>query len=287
MANVIHSKIYREMFMDVFQERARTNTVASMISKMHEGQYATSINNPYRDVAVTVSGSTTAIDPCAVAAGSMLCELDINDFTTFNETIFVNDYISTTEKVCETNEEYTNVDLMAASLKEQTQAMIEAVDRYVLTEADAQATLTLPAIIDAATAKAAMEGVTGLLSGFSGGFRDRFVVIGNSLYPFFVDLVSNVQTPFGDAALETGDVFNYMGIDILVVRDAQMPSAARALAGIKGSIDTYMDPVVRSGEKDAIPSVPTKVSLEKVRYQLVYLQTKIWALNLDKVIRIG
>lgn len=282
MANTIAPEVFREVFSTTLQERTRTNTVAGIITKMRMGEFGATFNNPYRSETVTTSGTSASVD-------DRLCEIDVQPFTVTNEKVELLDYISSAEEICETNEAYTIVDLDADRMKEMTQAMIEAVDRKVLADASTQAVLaTTTPVTDAATAKAAAQEIVAFLSGFAGGMSNRFMVMGNSTYQYFIDLVSQVATPFGDRTLETGDVFTYLGMEVIVVRDSQMPAGVTILSGIKGAIDLYWDQFgVREGRRQLTPTGPNpelKVSLKDARYRLIYLAVKIWFTNLDKVV---
>lgn len=278
MANTIAATAFTETRNGFLQEKITTNTVASDICNIHQNMYQEYIRTPYRSDA-TVSQST-----------GLLCEATITNFTVTDDFVKLEDAVYSSERVCPSNEAYTDVDLTKASMDEMNRGLVEAVDAKMIADALATtgiAAITATAITNAATAKTAAEQIVGELAGYGGRLSDRFIVMDNDMFIHFLDAGATPATEFGDRVLETGDLYVYMGLYIYVVRSGQI-TAGKILAGVKKSIDLYIDEVgIRTETLQDRATAADKVNLNKVRVALLYVAVKIWEQKKSQVVELG
>ncbi len=278
MANTIAANAYTETRNGHLQAKIRTNTIASDICNIHTNKYQEYIRTPYRSDAVASSGT------------GRVCEVDVQDFTVTDDYVKLEDYISYSERVCPSNEAYTAVDLTKASMDEINKGMIEEIDKKVFTDALATTgivSVTATQITSAAEAKTACEQIVGALAGYGGKLSDRFIVMDNDMFIHFLDAGAAPATDFGDRVLETGDLYTYLGLYIYVVRSGQI-AAGEILAGVKKSIDLYLDEVgMRTEDLQDRASAADKVNLNKVRVALMYVAVKIWEQKKKAVVKLS
>lgn len=290
MANTINAEIIRTARSTAFLEDVQSNLVASKVANIRKDQRDKVIHNPYRDRAVATIGT----------AGTQVCEITPNDITTGDESITIDVPITVAEAYCADEKRFTTVDLEAESLREMNNALYQAVDRHFISEAIAQATRTVPAITDSATADSSTRTALSKIAGLSGApLRDRVAIIGTDLVPYFMELGAT-QVRLEPSDLLTGDIYNLNGFEVYVVNndtDATLNSlpvqipAGEFLLMARNAVDLYIEDIEGKGmnirTKEVSATTGGNISLKEAQYAVVYVKTKIWRNRLPLVFKKG
>lgn len=291
--NIIPQAAFRSMKSSVFQERCRTNTVVAQIAKMHKDKKNCTIYSPYRGNSVIISGSMDPMNPCdTTTPGNKICSIPVQVAEHAYETCQLTEWFASAEAFCEDTVGYTDLPLLAQSIKEQTIALEEELDRRVLADIAAQVGLSadIPAPTTPEEVCTLIACLLAKFAGCAGAQGNYFIVMGNSKMKIFAQHFMNRETIFGDSVLQTGSWGKVGGMDVYVIKDNQMPAGVCLIAGLKGAVDVYLDEFgLRYGERPVTPAgnqiledQPT-VCFADVSTTRMYYCAKVWLGMIDRL----
>lgn len=271
-SNVYHAELFREIAFTSFVEDLLSATVADMISDIHKNMFGAVIRQPEIDRTKIVINERDAYQ----------CEVDINSTIETDETVFTMDKtLDATFEVCPWDEAYTTMNLTAEAQKIVNEEMILAVDKYILDKALNLATLTVPAIADAATAKAAVTAANVAFIGKRANKGMKTIVAAASMYPFFEELFTSRISVLGDSVLLSGELATISGWNVVFTDDAQMTNPAEVIFAVGKPLDTYIDEAGFSSITDRYKESAdsTKVNLNKLHITQLNIGSTLWKGN--------
>lgn len=280
MANTLSTKSYRDKYRQSTLEQALRNMlVAEKICQVDRSDLKT-LQNPYG------SAPTAAVQ---AIAGTYTPA----DYTLTDDTLTVNNEVIVSEHIFDFESSLSQFDLFAARFDEQTYAVANKIDRFVLNNLteDCTGTYTTPAGgFTAANVNTILANLGGKLAGYADVYKGLFLVIENTDVAGFIEAQMTSGFSFADSALNNGFLTSQGGFDIYVVRTGTFASetlgtttytnSGHRVAGVKG-VATYASP---RGIKFEEKQVSGKTGMETVTY--AYIGFKMWAPKADLVIDI-
>lgn len=278
-ANVYHARLFREIAYTSFLEDLISATCGSMISNIHRNKFGAVIRQPEMDRSKIVVNKRDAYQ----------CELDINSTIETDETIFtMGTALDATFEICPWDEAYTEPNLTQEAMRLVNEEIMLAVDNFILEEAIAQATNTVGAITDAASAEAVICEVEGMFVGLRSLPGTRVIVAANTMYAFFKELFVSRMTVLGDEVFLSGQLKTIAGWDICFIDSANHPDPTKVIFAVGKPLDTYIDEAGFShGERFKESGDPTKVNLNKVYFHQLNIGTKVWNTNQVRLVIAG
>lgn len=274
MANTIATKVYRDKYRKASLDKLlRKALVAEAIAQVDRSGTKT-IQNPYGSQPTAVVQSITG-------------RYNIQDYTTTDDALTVNQEVIVAEHVYDFEQTLTNFDVFASRVDEQNFSVAAAIDKYVLNDfvKNAGDTYSSPSggFQTAANLPVIIANLLSRVAGYEAQFKGTYLVVENT------DLIGIIQQQFAsgfsfaDAALRNGFVDSYAGVDIYVVRTGTFATYSagsnsffnqgKRLFGVKG-MNTYATPRdIRFEEK----MVSGKTGREVVTYG--YIGSKVWAVK--------
>ena len=250
-----------------------------MISDIHRNKFGAVIRQPEMDRSKIVIDEKDAYQ----------CEVDVTSTIETDETIFtMQKTLSAAFEICEWDEAYTEPNLSQEAMRLVNEEMILAVDKYILTEALAQATNTVAAITDAATAEAAVCEVEGMFAGLRSLPGTRVIVAANTMYGFFKELFVSRMTVLGDEVFLSGQLKSIGGWDICFIDAGNHPDPTKVIFAVGKPLDTYIDEAGFShGERYKESGDPAKINLNKIKFHQLNIGVKLWKTNEVRLVVAG
>jgi len=281
MANTIASKVYRDkMRSKTLASALRNMLVAEKVCLVDRDSVKT-IQNPYG------SAPTTTVQ---ALAGTY----SINDFTTTDDTLTVNNEFITAEHIKDFETALANFDLFSNRLNEQIASVAIAVDRFVINNLleDGTGTYTTPVggFTTAANINQIFGDLVSKVAGYSETFNGLFLILENTDLTGLIQAQMTNGFSFADSALNNGYLTSMLGIDIYVVRSGTFAdetlgtttytNAGHRCFGVK-NMATYAAPRGINYEEKAVSG---KTGKEVVTYG--YIGFKLWATKASLIVDI-
>lgn len=176
------------------------------------------IQNPY-------SGQPVAAVTAIASAGTY----SVSAWTQTDDTLTVTDEVAYGEHIYGFEQLLNNYDLFATRMEEQSFAIAERIDHFVLNSLceDATGSYTTPAggFVTAANINTIMSNLISKVAGYADMYKGMFLVIENTDVVGFIQAQASNGFSFADAALKNGFMDSYMGVDIYVVRSGRFVDA--------------------------------------------------------------
>lgn len=267
--NVYDAELFREIEFTFFQEELLPKTVAAMISEMEMNKFGAIIRAPQFDRSKIVVSVDDAYQ-CTVTQNSTL--------ETSSETFTIDKTLSSAFDVCPWDEAYQTMNITAEGNKVMNEQMLFAIDTYVLGQALAQATNTLTAIVDDATAQTAVTEANTYFAGLAATPGSKVIVAPNTMYSFFQDLFIDRMTIVGDNVLLTGNLETIGGWTIAFVDASIHPDPTKVIFAVGKPLVTYIDELGYNEEWRYVESGdPTITNRNKRYFRQLNIGTKIWS----------
>lgn len=242
--NTISSRGWRDKYRSAtMQQILRNALVCEKVCEVDRSDNYR-IQNPY-------SSQPVAAITALASAGTY----SVSAWTQTDDTLTVTDEVAYGEHVFGFEQLLNNYDLFATRIEEQSYAVADRIDSFVLNNLceDATGTYTTPAggFTSAANINVIMSTLISKVAGYADTYKGLFLIIENTDVPGFIQAMATNGFSFADAALNNGWMSAYMGVDIYVVRsgrfvDATIGSATvtnsgHRVFGVKG-VSTYAQP---------------------------------------------
>lgn len=281
MANTIASKVYRDkMRSKTLASALRNMLVAEKVCLVDRDSVKT-IQNPYG------SAPTTTVQ---ALAGTY----SVNDFTTTDDTLTVNNEFITAEHIKDFESSLANFDLFSNRLNEQIASVAIAVDRFVINNLleDGTGTYTTPVggFTTAANINQIFGDLVSKVAGYSETFNGLFLILENTDLTGLIQAQMTNGFSFADSALNNGFLTSMLGIDIYVVRSGTFAdetlgtttytNSGHRCFGVK-NMATYAAPRGINYEEKAVSG---KTGKEVVTYG--YIGFKLWATKASLIVDI-
>ena len=281
--NTLSTKTYRDKYrMATLDTILRRALISQSICEVDNGD-AKTIQNPYgTQPSATIQTLSGNYSPA--------------DFTTTDDTLTVNYEVIVSDHVYDFENLLSNFNLFANRTEEETFAVAEKIDKFVLNELldNAGESYSTPSGgFTADNVPIIMSNLIAKVAGYSDAYKGLFLVIESTDVPGFIQKQVASGFSFADAALKNGFMTSYMGVDIYVTRpgtffDGTMDSvsaltftnATHRLFGVK-KVATYASPrSIHFEEK----SVSGKTGKEIATW--AYVGFKLWTLKANLIVDI-
>ena len=216
MANTLSTKTLRDKYRKAQIELAlRKSVVAEKVCIVDRSDLKT-ISSPYLTaIAVTVQAVAGTYSPAAI--------------TTTDDTLTVADEFIAATHIFHFEEATSNFDLFFTANKGMTNALVEAVDKWVINNLceDGTGAYTTPAggFTTAANVVTILSNIISQTSGYADAINGLYVIVENTDLTGIVQAQVATAFNFADAAANNGLVTNMMGVDIFVVRSGTFVDA--------------------------------------------------------------
>ncbi len=281
MANTIASKVYRDKLRSKTLASALRNMLVAEKVCLVDRDSVKTIQNPYG------SAPTTTVQ---ALAGTY----SVNDFTTNDDTLTVNNEFITAEHIKDFESALSNFDLFSNRLNEQIASVAIAVDRFVINNLleDGTGTYTTPAggFTTAANINQIFGDLVSKVAGYSETFNGLFLILENTDLTGLIQAQMTNGFSFADSALNNGYLTSMLGVDIYVVRSGTFAdetlgttaytNSGHRCFGVK-NMATYAAPRGINYEEKAVSG---KTGKEVVTYG--YIGFKLWATKASLIVDI-
>lgn len=217
MANTLSSKTLRDKYRAAQVQQALKKAVVAEKVCIVDNSDLKTISSPYLTaIAVTVQAVAGTYSPAAI--------------TTTDDTLTVTDEFIAATHIFHFEQATSNFDLFFTSNVGMTNALVEAVDKWVINELcdGGTGTYTTPAggFTTSANVVTILSNIISKTSGYADAINGLYVIVENTDLTGIVQAQVATAFNFADAAANNGLVTNMMGVDIFVVRSGTFATAA-------------------------------------------------------------
>ena len=282
MANTIASRVYRDKYRSQILDTSLRGALVAEKICMVDRSNNFRIQSPY---------SSTPTITVQALAGSYTAA----DFTTTDDTLTVVDEFIVAEHVRDFEESLSLFDLFTARTEQMAFNVAAKIDNYVINNLceDGTGTYTTPTggFTTAANVNTIFANLISKVAGYVDAYYgNMFIVLENTDLTGVIQAGATNGFNTADTVLRNGQIGQYMGVDIYVVRsgtytDATMgtktwTNAGHRVFGVK-NVSTYCLP---GGIKTEEKMVSSKTGMEIATYG--YVGFKLWAPKTDLIIDI-
>ena len=217
MANTLSTKTLRDKYRAAqVQQQLKKAVVAEKVCIVDNSDLKT-ISSPYLTaVAVTAQAVAGTYSPAAI--------------TTTDDTLTVTDEFIAATHIFHFEEATSNFDLFFTANQGMTNALVEAVDKWVINELTdgGTGTLTTPVggFTTAPNVVSILASIQSKVAGYAEAIGGTYVIVENTDLTGILASQAASGFNFADSALRNGLIGNMMGVDIYVVRTGTFVTAA-------------------------------------------------------------
>jgi hypothetical protein len=216
MANSLSTKTLRDKYRAAQVQQALKKAVVAEKVCIVDNSDLKTISSPYlTPISVTVQAAAGTYAPAAI--------------TTNDDTLTVTDEFIAATHIFHFEEATSNFDLFFTANQGMTNALVEAVDKWVLNNLceDGTGAYTTPAggFTTASNVVTILSNLIAKTAGYQDALNGLYVIVENTDLPGIIASQAASGFNFADAALNNGLIGNMMGVDIYVVRSGTFVDA--------------------------------------------------------------